>query len=141
GPGLVAGPIQESALVCQPNLRPAAVLPEKLLGLVEETLALRVHIWVTEFGELLQLGTLGGVQLGWHFDVHAHVQISDAITLDIFHSFALEPKHGARLGARRDFAVRLAARCPRAGRRRDTRDTVFQSRVRRLRTADRSARC
>src|SRR5437016_7349609 len=74
GPGLVAGPIQESALVCQPNLRPAAVLPEKLLGLVEETLALRVHIWVTEFGELLQLGTLGGVQLGWHFDVHAHVQ-------------------------------------------------------------------
>src|SRR6516162_8399959 len=46
--------------------------------------------------------------MSWHFDIHAHVQVSMAVALDILDTFAFQSEHGAGLSAGRDLDAGVA---------------------------------
>jgi hypothetical protein len=75
---------------------------EKVSSLGEEPATDGVDVFVAKVSEFLELGFLGGVQVGWDFDGNAHVEIAMPISLDVLHAFAFKPENGSVLGAGRD---------------------------------------
>src|SRR5437773_2475254 len=86
----------------------ARLLVEEVLRLFEKALAQGAFLAAAEFGEFLEFGFLGGIEMGWHLDIHPHVQITMAIALYILDALSLEPEHRAGLSARRDLDAGLA---------------------------------
>ena len=90
-------------------LTPTVESAEKVFGFFEKAPRDGVHAFIAKFGEFLEFGPLGVVEVGGNFDGDADVEVSMAEALDVFDAFALEAESGAGLGAGRDFDVRLAA--------------------------------
>ena len=72
---------------------------EKFLRLLKKSAGDGRLLAVAERGELVQLRLLRAVQMRWHFDLHADMQIALAVALLVFHAATLHAKHRARLRA------------------------------------------
>jgi len=72
-------------------------LAEEVPGLLEKALSDGIDAVVADLGELLEFGTLGGVESGGHFDRDAHVKVAGAVSLNVFYALAPEPEDDAGL--------------------------------------------
>jgi len=73
---------------------------EKLLCPFEETLGLRIDVFVAKPGELLKFATLGGIETGGHLHRNPDMKVADGAILKVFHSTALEAEQSSSLGPR-----------------------------------------
>ncbi len=81
---------------------------EEGFGFVEEALGAGVDVGVAEFGEFLEFGFLGVIEMGGDFDGDAGEEVAGAVALDVFDAVAFEAEDGVVLGAGGDFDVGLA---------------------------------
>ncbi len=93
----------------QPAHAPPDVSEEEILRVIQKLLQLGMIPLVTQIRELLELLLLRGIQLRRNFQIHADVQVADAVALNVLHALASQTEDRARLRARRNLDAGLAS--------------------------------